>query len=107
MKFAMALLLYSMATAHADEPARDLLAEPLSVEEWGAFNAAQPLAASLGETLVPECVNATYGAYSNPVNVQFMYIDNDGNVSCGDPHYSIEVELDSEGRVVSVDLIDA
>ncbi len=103
----MVMALISSFSAFAGDPLRDLKKDPLTKIELIAFDAAKEMGESMGADIRHECVNASYTPGSFPVSIQFWDIDWDGQESCVDPHFSIEVNITAEGEVLSVSLIDS
>jgi hypothetical protein len=103
----LALTLAFVTPAFADQP-RDLKKNPLTSQEWRAYRAAKRLAKATGVKLHPSCVNASEEGSARWATVQFFTpMTVDTSADCGDPHYSISVEFDKNGKVISVTLTDA
>lgn len=104
----LGLMLLNAVPALADDPVRDLKKNPLNSKEWKAYRAAISLAKERRQTIRPECVNASFTRGTERVIVQFYYKGTDDEeVSCGDPHFSIEVKFDSDGEVSNLLVVDA
>ena len=105
-----ALLLFVLlgaVTANASESFRDLRNSPLTSKELKAYRAALSLAEERGQTVQPECVNASFPAGTEPVIVQFVNkAIYDEEASCVDAHYSIQVKFNSDGEVSSLVVLD-
>lgn len=114
MKYTLAVLALSFSAFSWADSVRDLNKLPLSAAEWSAYRASSSLAKELKVKIKPECVNASFvfntsdlKKKSDYVIVQFYSAPSKGEkASCGDPHYSIEVEF-SEGEIKSLTKVDA
>jgi hypothetical protein len=93
--------------AQADDTLRNLSKQPLNANEKRALRVSASLAKELNKKLSPACVNVSNPG-SEPVTVQFFYKDeSESGPVCGDPHYSIQVEFDEDGRVSKIIAIDS
>lgn len=108
MRYALfVFVMLGAVLANAGESMRDLSKSPLTSNELKAYRAALSLAQERGQTIQPECVNASFAAGTEPVIVQFVNkAIYDEEASCVDPHFSIQVTFDSDDQVSSLVVMD-
>jgi len=105
----VAITVLSANISLADTP-RDLKKHPLTKNEAKAYRASKSFAKEVGETISRRCVNASFDQPTSKeetsITIQFENVDVEGRAYCGDPHYSIGVEINSEGQVSNISLND-